>query len=111
MLRCSSAGFNNIPAFFLFIIFFSNENSLSGIVLRQAISDYDGIESYQPVVNGVGGNLVSIYSARLSTEIARDITSFGNWADWAPTRCLSYPMHAFFGIRSKILSHILINRG
>lgn len=76
-------------------------SSLSGIVLRQAISEYNGIESYQPVINGVGGNLVSIYSARLSTEISRDSQSFGTWSDWAPNKYRCFPRDTFCGRKSR----------
>jgi solute carrier family 41 len=78
-------------------------DSFSGIVLREAINAYNGIESYQPVINGIGGNLVSIYSARLSTEISRDAGSFGSWAKWAPNRLFTFPYHTFFGNKSKTL--------
>ena len=69
--------------------------------MREAISIYHGIELYQPVINGVGGNLVSIYSARLSTEICRDRASHGKWARWSPKKWFTFPYHAFFGKKSK----------
>jgi hypothetical protein len=50
---------------------------------------------YFEVINGVGGNLVSIYSARLSTEISRDPDSFGNWSYWAPSRFYLFPRDTF----------------
>jgi hypothetical protein len=72
------------------------------MILREAISIFHGIESYQPVINGIGGNLVSIYSARLSTEICRDKLSLGGWASWVPKRCFTFPYHTFFGKKSKL---------
>lgn len=69
-------------------------------MLEQALNDYDTISAYQPVINGVGGNLVAIYSSRLSTEIARDPLSHGKWSKWAPIKFYKYPIDAFFGSRS-----------
>lgn len=85
-----------------FLIFFIII-SFSGIVLREALNKYEGIEAYQPVINGVGGNLVSIFSARLSTEICRDPSTFGKWPKWAPKRFFTYPFHTFFGKKSNFL--------
>ena len=84
-----------------------NTKSFSGIVLQDAISQYNGITSYQPVINGVGGNLVSIYASRLSTEISRDASSFGKWAKWAPKRSYSYVYHTFCGKKSNRYSILL----
>jgi hypothetical protein len=51
-------------------------------------------------VNGVGGNLVSIYSSRLCTEIARGPETRGKWANWAPQKWYNYFCDAFFGGKS-----------
>ena len=64
---------------------------------------YVGIEAYQPVVNGVGGNLVSICAARLSTEIAREPESWGTWVSWAPKSIFAIPFDTFFSKKSKKL--------
>lgn len=70
--------------------------------MEVSIGNYNGIETFQPAVNGVGGNLVSIYSSRLCTEIARDSQSRGTWVSWAPKKLYSYAYHAFFGNKSII---------
>ena len=71
-------------------------SSISGIILEKAIATYRVIAIYQPVVNGVGGNLVGIYSSRLSTSLHRS-SSMGKWASWAPKTLCSYFYDAFFG--------------
>lgn len=36
------------------------------------VTSYKGIAVYQPVINGVGGNLVSIQASRLSTTLHKE---------------------------------------
>lgn len=38
------------------------------------VSTYRGLAVFQPVINGVGGNLVSVQSSRLSTELHKQTT-------------------------------------
>lgn len=34
-----------------------------------AVNDYPGFVLYQPIINGIGGNLVSVQSSRISTML------------------------------------------
>jgi len=47
---------------FNFLIF-----SGGGLVLEEKIDSYKGFEILQPVINGIGGNLVSVQASRMST--------------------------------------------
>ncbi|KAH0951141.1 hypothetical protein HN011_004812 [Eciton burchellii] len=38
-----------------------------GLVLEKTIDSYKGFEVFQPVINGIGGNLVSVQASRMST--------------------------------------------
>jgi len=60
-----------------------------------AVRRYEDIAVFQPVVNGVGGNLVAIFASRLSTSLHRT-SSIGSLADWAPTHWFNYPFDTFF---------------
>ncbi|XP_011637373.2 solute carrier family 41 member 3-like [Pogonomyrmex barbatus] len=40
-----------------------------GIVLEKMITEYPGSEVFQPVINGIGGNLVSVQASRMSTML------------------------------------------
>lgn len=42
-------------------------SSLGGLILDYTVSAYKGIAVFQPVINGVGGNLVAVQASRLST--------------------------------------------
>jgi len=42
-------------------------SSLGGLILDYTVSSYKGIAVFQPVINGVGGNLVAVQASRLST--------------------------------------------
>ena len=64
-----------------------------------AVRVYRDIAVFQPVVNGVGGNLVAIFASRLSTALHRTSVQ-GTQAEWAPTRWYMYPFDTFFGKRS-----------
>ena len=35
------------------------------------MSAYEGVAVFQPVINGVGGNLVAVQASRISTELHR----------------------------------------
>ncbi len=85
-----------IPVFTSLII-----SSFSGILLEKAIKVYRIIATYQPVINGVGGNLVGIYASRLSTSLHRT-SEMGVFVHWAPSKPLNYLKDAFFGKRSRL---------
>lgn len=42
---------------------------MGGLVLDQAVQDYPGYVVFQPIINGIGGNLVSVQSSRISTML------------------------------------------
>lgn len=44
-------------------------SSFGGLILDFAVATYHGIAVFQPVVNGVGGNLVAVQASRLSTSL------------------------------------------
>lgn len=54
---------NEIMVFFHFFF------SAGGLILDLMVNRYEGIAVFQPVINGVGGNLVSILSSRMSTRL------------------------------------------
>jgi solute carrier family 41 len=75
-------------------------SSTGGYIMEGAISIYSSIAVFQPVINGVGGNLVAIFASRLSTALHRTSTQ-GKLASWAPKRWFYYPVDTFFGRSSK----------
>jgi solute carrier family 41 len=44
-------------------------SSVGGIILDFAVSRFSGIAVFQPVINGVGGNLVAVQASRISTYL------------------------------------------
>ncbi|KAL0103320.1 hypothetical protein PUN28_017537 [Cardiocondyla obscurior] len=40
-----------------------------GLVLEKMINEFPGSEAFQPVINGIGGNLVSVQASRMSTML------------------------------------------
>jgi solute carrier family 41 len=44
-------------------------SSLGGLILDHTITSFEGIAMFQPVINGIGGNLVAIQASRLSTAL------------------------------------------
>lgn len=46
-----------------------NSYRVGGIVLDQAVDQFQGYEVFQPIVNGIGGNLVCVQSSRLATHL------------------------------------------
>lgn len=71
-------------------------SSSGGYLMGFAVNVYKSIAVFQPVVNGVGGNLVAIFASRLSTALHRT-SSQGTRASWAPTKWYRFPWDTFFG--------------
>ncbi|XP_068595970.1 solute carrier family 41 member 2-like [Brachionichthys hirsutus] len=71
-------------------------SSIGGVILDKTVSDPNlaGIIVYAPVINGIGGNLVSIQSSRLSTNLHLNYSSREIPADRGG--CYS-PCTVFFG--------------
>ena len=44
-------------------------SSLGGLILDKAVNKFHGIAVFQPVFNGVGGNLVAVQASRISTYL------------------------------------------
>jgi len=76
-------------------------SSAAGAILRESNKIYPIIAMYQPVINGVGGNLVAIFASRLSTSIQRSTTK-GTYPTWAPKSLVNYPYETFFGPTSEL---------
>lgn len=70
-------------------------SSVGGLILDFMVSRFEGIAVFQPVINGVGGNLVAVQASRISTALHRD-AELGSLADDEADICIS-PATAFFG--------------
>ncbi|XP_077568428.1 solute carrier family 41 member 2 isoform X2 [Stigmatopora nigra] len=72
-------------------------SSLGGLILDKTVSDPNlaGIILYAPVINGIGGNLVSIQASRISTNLHMNFSP----GDLPENRkkCCHQPCGAFFG--------------
>ncbi|MEQ2263350.1 hypothetical protein XENORESO_006545 [Xenotaenia resolanae] len=70
--------------------------SIGGLILDKTVSDPNliGIVVYAPVINGVGGNLVSIQSSRISTHLHLNYSP-GELPE-GPRSCFN-PCYTFFG--------------
>ncbi|KAG8238292.1 hypothetical protein J437_LFUL017047 [Ladona fulva] len=44
-------------------------SGFGGLVLDSAVSLFDGFVIFQPIINGIGGNLVSVQASRISTML------------------------------------------
>jgi solute carrier family 41 len=42
---------------------------MGGIVLEQAVDNFSGFVVFQPIINGIGGNLVSVQASKISTML------------------------------------------
>lgn len=71
-------------------------STAAGAILDESNKTYSVVSVYQPVINGVGGNLVAIMASRLSTSIHRSSIK-GEYPTWAPKSIFSYPYQTFFG--------------
>lgn len=70
-------------------------SSVGGCILDFAVSKFHGIAVFQPVINGVGGNLVAVQASRISTFLHQR-TTLGTLPASDPAVCVN-PCSAFFG--------------
>lgn len=70
-------------------------SSVGGLILDFMVSRFEGIAVFQPVINGVGGNLVAVQASRISTSLHRH----GPVGDLDDNRDPIFitPMTGFFG--------------
>ncbi|KAL1492500.1 hypothetical protein ABEB36_010745 [Hypothenemus hampei] len=47
-------------------------SSIGGLILDFMVSRFEGIAVFQPVINGVGGNLVAVQSSRIATALHKE---------------------------------------
>jgi len=47
----------------------SSHCSLGGLVLDAAVEVFNGFVVFQPIINGIGGNLVSVQASKISTML------------------------------------------
>ncbi|XP_046984905.1 solute carrier family 41 member 1-like [Schistocerca americana] len=70
-------------------------SSAGGLILDVMVSRFEGIAVFQPVINGVGGNLVAVQASRISTALHRD-AELGTLDEDTDNIMLS-PLIIFFG--------------
>uniref|UniRef100_A0A0M3I223 Divalent cation transporter n=1 Tax=Ascaris lumbricoides TaxID=6252 RepID=A0A0M3I223_ASCLU len=77
------------------IIFSMLISSTGGFILEGAIKRFPKIAVFQPVINGVGGNLAAVHASRLATFFHRTSTIGVLPYDWSVQRFYSFK-RAFF---------------
>lgn len=70
-------------------------SSIAGFILDEATGMFNSIALFQPVVNGVGGNLVAIHASRISTFLHQS-SDPGKLPPSHPRVCVN-PCATFFG--------------
>lgn len=77
------------------IVFSMMISSSGGFVLERAVLEYKQMPLYQPVMNGVGGNLAAVAASKLSTFYHRTSVPGALPYDWTMQRFISFS-RAFF---------------
>lgn len=90
------------------IIFSMLISSSGGFVLETAIRDFPQMALFQPVINGVGGNLAAVHASRLSTFFHKTSTLGVLPHSWTIKRFYSFS-RAFFS--NGMLLETLISKG
>jgi solute carrier family 41 len=68
-------------------------SSMGGLVLESAVDEFPGFVVFSPIINGVGGNLVSVQACKISTMLYQG-THFGVIPSY--TRIIENPLKALF---------------
>ncbi|UYV79823.1 hypothetical protein LAZ67_18000802 [Cordylochernes scorpioides] len=71
-------------------------SSMGGIILDQAVAKFHGLAAFQPVINGVGGNLAAVQASRISTYL-HQVSSLGHLPPNLGPRICVGPLAAFMG--------------
>ncbi|XP_050313728.1 solute carrier family 41 member 1-like [Anthonomus grandis grandis] len=76
-------------------------SSIGGLILDFMVSRFEGIAVFQPVINGVGGNLVAVQSSRISTALHKEaqlgVSSSVHTDEEENSKIFISPMTAFCG--------------
>ena len=82
-------------------------SSLGGTILNRSIVQFPTIASYQPVINGVAGNLLGVQASRLSTQLHQDKKDMRTGEDNLETLLLSLvvPGHLMFNLLLSLLQN------
>ncbi|XP_077288365.1 solute carrier family 41 member 2-like [Arctopsyche grandis] len=81
-------------------------SGLGGMILDQAVDNFSGFVVFQPIVNGIGGNLVSVQASRISTMLHR-----GSLPGILPegTRVWDWPWRVlFYGTQTSKIARMLL---
>lgn len=75
------------------------------MILDLASKQFETMARYQPVINGVGGNLVSVQASRISTALHRDcqMGELPGKLPGAPNKVLVSPWTVFFKLGKPLL--------
>lgn len=68
-------------------------SSTGGVILDYTVANYKGIAVYNPVINGVGGNLVAVQASRISTSLHQK----GKPGEMPEESGFKGCLHTFFG--------------
>jgi cation transporter-like permease len=77
---------------------------MGGLILDFMVVRFEGIAVFQPVINGVGGNLVAVQASRISTALHRD-AQLGTLTD-DDTVIFITPAAGFFGKGRQFVSSV-----
>ena len=69
-------------------------SSIGGCILDYAVARFKGIAVFQPVINGVGGNLAAVQASRISTYLHQNY-KLGQLSEPEKELCIS-PVSTFF---------------
>ncbi|BES91227.1 solute carrier family 41 [Nesidiocoris tenuis] len=67
-------------------------STIGGLALERFMSEFEDLSAFQPVINGIGGNLVSIQASKLSTSLHK-LYPLGSLPDHIPV--FIGPLRAF----------------
>ncbi|XP_059488796.1 solute carrier family 41 member 1-like isoform X2 [Neocloeon triangulifer] len=73
-------------------------SSSGGFILEGMVARFEGFAVFQPVINGVGGNLVAVHASRISTSLHRDFQpGMLDEEEGGQSRVCITPGQSFFG--------------
>ncbi|KAI5726669.1 hypothetical protein M8J76_006505 [Diaphorina citri] len=85
-------------------------SSVGGLIFDQMVKNYNTLAMFQPLINGVGGNLVSIQSSRISTSlhIEADLGTLPPKRKIVPSVCTTFCGKTNDALAARVLLTLLV---
>lgn len=85
-------------------------SSMGGLILDKAVTKFEGIAVFQPVFNGVGGNLVAVQASRISSYLHFSKVRLDNFLRMYFEPCIYFKSCLYFPLPPTVTVVLMVYR-